>query len=76
MKNRIISWIILLISLFGIYFSIRLMIIGRQPCSSDSCIIQLLFVLGIIIFIPSIIIALFIVIKSIKSIKLKSTNEN
>ena len=71
MIYRIITWIFLIISLIGIFYSISLIIRGSQPCSGDGCLIHILFIEGIIILIPSLILALFIIIKSVRKNKLK-----
>ncbi len=66
MKYRIISWLFFIISLIGIVCSILLMIKGSEPCSSDSCLIQILFFTGILLLIPSLIMAFYILIKSFR----------
>jgi hypothetical protein len=70
MLYRIIAWLLLLISFAGIFYSMSLLIKGSQPCSGDGCLIHILFIEGIIILIPSLILALFIIMTSFRKSKL------
>ena len=74
MFYRIITWLLLLTSFVGIFYSIYLLIKGSQPCSGDGCLIHILFIEGIIILIPSLILAFFIIIKSFRKSKIKDVN--
>ena len=69
MKSNIASWFLFVLSIVGIVFSISLMIKGSQPCSSDACLIQLLLFLGVLIFIPSIAVAILVIVRSFKNSK-------
>ncbi len=66
MFYRIIAWLLLLISFAGIFYSIALLVKGSQPCSGDGCLIHILFIEGILILIPSLLLALFVIIKSFR----------
>jgi len=62
----------LIVSFAGICYAISLILRGSQPCSGDGCLIQIFLLEGIALLIPSVILALFIVIKSVRKKKNKS----
>lgn len=66
-KYRIISWILLFINIVVAIFAVQLIIVGSEPCASDGCLIHLLQFLGILLLIPSVIISLYIITKSLKN---------
>jgi uncharacterized sodium:solute symporter family permease YidK len=65
MIQKIITYIIFIISFLGIMLSLGLIFTGLQPCSGDGYMIHLLLLIGVPILVISVVI-LYLVYKEIK----------
>ncbi|WP_405246180.1 hypothetical protein [Cellulophaga sp. Asnod2-G02] len=66
MKSRLISWLLFTLAITGIIFSSTLLLKGNRACSGDGCLIKLLLLPGVFVMIPSVLIALYILVQSLR----------